>query len=55
MSAGSEGVSIVSIVSLKGNTNNTNNNNMPSPLESYLFLINIVTLALETNIETNIY
>ena len=55
MIAGSEGVSYVSCVSLKGKTNKTNNNNMPSPLKSYLFVINIVTLTLETNIETNIY
>ena len=52
MIVGSEGVSCVSCVSLERETNKTN---MPSPLKSYPFVINIVTLTLETNIETNIY
>ena len=58
MIAGSEGVSCVSCVSSEretNKTNKTNKTNMPSPLKSYPFVINIVTLTLETNIETNIY
>ena len=55
MIVGSEGVSLVSLVSLERETNKTNKTNMPSPLKSYPFVINIVTLTLETNIETNIY
>jgi len=43
MIVGSEGVSYVSFVSLKGNTNNTN---VGTLLESYPFVINIITFTL---------
>ena len=52
MIAGSEGVSFVSIVSSERETNNTNKTNMPSPLKSYPFVINIVTFSTKYKNET---